>query len=218
MSQPKPDLSGLNIVLVGSFNPQIFQPAWFAAENLIRKEEGEAAKIELVHAEFVSFTLDWLQLQVTRDRFIASTTKESHHEALRDFVMGTFRLLSHTPIKQMGLNLDLHFLMKSEDEWHAFGHRLAPKEPWAGILEKPGMRSLHMQGVRPDKFKGYILVRAEPSVRIQPGVFVSVNDHYEVDDPNSSQGCNEIMNILTQGWQLSLRHSKEIVFSLLEQK
>jgi hypothetical protein len=31
-----------------SFNPQIFQPAWFAAEGLIRKGEAEAAKIEIV--------------------------------------------------------------------------------------------------------------------------------------------------------------------------
>ena len=33
----KAELSGINIIMLGSFNPKIFQPAWFAANELIRK-------------------------------------------------------------------------------------------------------------------------------------------------------------------------------------
>jgi hypothetical protein len=56
MNPPKPEIEGVGIVLVGSFNPRIFQPAWFAAENLIREEEEQAAKIELIHRQVAIFS------------------------------------------------------------------------------------------------------------------------------------------------------------------
>lgn len=107
MSPPKLEIEGMGIVLVGSFNPQIFQPAWFAAEGLIRKEEEEAAKIQLIHRQAALFSLDWLQLQVTDEKFVALTTPSSYYEPLRDLVLGTFRLLRHTPIRQMDLNREM---------------------------------------------------------------------------------------------------------------
>jgi hypothetical protein len=217
-SPPKPEIEGVGIVLVGSFNPRIFQPAWFAAENLIREEEEQAAKIELIHHQVAIFSLDWLHLQVTDEQFIATTTQSSFYEPLRDLVLGTFRLLLHTPIRMMGLNRDCHFRMPSEEAWHAFGHRLTPKEPWAGILTEPAMRSLTMEGVRPDNLKGYIRVRVEPSVQVHPGVFININDHYEVKDMATVRGCDEIIDILDREWKNSLDRSAEIVSLLLESK
>jgi len=218
MSPPKPEIEGVGIVLVGSFNPRIFQPAWFAAENLIREEEEQAAKIELIHRQVAIFSLDWLHLQVTDEQFIVTTTQSSFYEPLRDLVLGTFRLLRHTPIRMMGLNRDCHFRMPSEETWHAFGHRLTPKEPWAGILTEPGMRSLTMEGLRPDNLKGYIRVRVEPSVRVHPGVFINVNDHYEVKDTATVRGCDEIIDILDREWKSFLDRSAEIVSLLAESK
>ena len=218
MSPPKPEIEGVGIVLVGAFNPRIFQPAWFAAENLIREEEAQAAKIELIHRQVTIFSLDWLHLQVTDEQFVVTTTQSSFYEPLRDLVLGTFRLLRHTPIRMMGLNRDCHFRMPSEEAWHTFGHRLTPKEPWAGILKEPGMRSLTMEGLRPDNLKGYIRVRVEPSVRVHPGVFINVNDHYEVKDATTVRGCDEIIDILDHEWQSSLGRSAEIAALLLESK
>jgi len=216
MSQPKLELEGVGIVLVGSFNPQIFQPAWFAAEGLIPKEEEEAAKIELIHREIASFSTDWFQLQVATDRFSAATTQSSFYESLRDLVLGTFRLLRHTPILKMGINRDFHFRMASEEAWHAFGHKVAPKEPWAGILKEPGMRSLTIEGQRSDGLRGYIHVRVEPSVRVRPGVFINVNDHYEAQNIETGRGCDEIIDILDREWRTSLERSSHIALSLLE--
>lgn len=216
MSPLKPEIESVGIVLVGSFNPTIFQPAWFAAENLIREEEEQAAKIELIHRQVAIFSLDWLHLQVTDEQFIATTSQSSFYEPLRDLVLGTFRLLRHTPIRMMGLNRDCHFRMPSEEAWHAFGHRLTPKEPWAGILKEPGMRSLTMEGLRPDNLKGYIRVRVEPSVRVHLGVFININDHYEVEDAAIVRGCDKIIDILDREWQNSLARSAEIVSLLLE--
>jgi len=108
--------------------------------------------------------------------------------------------------------------MPSEEAWHAFGHRLTPKEPWAGILQEPGMRSLTMEGLRPDSLKGYIRVRVEPSVRVHPGVFININDHYEVKDAATIRGCDEIIDILDREWKSSFDRSAEIVSSLLGHK
>lgn len=218
MSQPKLELEGASIVLVGSFNPQIFQPAWFSAESLIRKEEGETAQIDLIHPKVAAFSTDWLRLQVTDEQFSVFTTQSAFYEPLRDLVMGTFRLLCHTPIRMMGLNWDFHFRMPSEEAWHTFGHRVAPKEPWAEALKEPGMRSLTMEGKRPDSFNGYIRVRVEPSVRVHPGVFININDHYEVRSSEPLRGCDEVIDILDREWRRSLDRSSEMASLLLELK
>jgi hypothetical protein len=215
-SLTKPEIEGVGIVLVGSFNPKIFQPAWFAAENLIREEEAQAANIQLIHPQVARFSLDWLQFQVTAEQFSATTTQSSFYEPLRDLVLGTFRLLRHTPVRMMGLNRDSHFRMPTEEAWHAFGHRLTPKEPWAGVLKEPGMRSLTMEGLRPDNLPGYIRVRVEPSANVRPGVFININDHYVVREAEASRGCDEIIDILGREWKRSLDRSAEIVSLLLE--
>lgn len=209
-------IQGHNIVLVGDFNPKIFQPTWFGREELISNSEEESAKIEIIHPEVVSFNLEWLTLKVTRERFIASTTQAPFYDILRDLVLGTFRILKHTPLRMMGINYDFHFSMESEERWHAFGDMLTPKEPWNGILDKPGMGSLTMeQSIRPDGLKGYIRVKLEPSERIHPGVFFNVNDHYQVKDTNKSIGADEIIDILEKNWNSSKERSEKIIESLL---
>lgn len=204
MTSPKLEIDGHSIVFLGSFNPQIFQPAWFSNQNLIRKEEAETAKIEIIHREVVTFSTDWFRLEVTPERIILSTNQSQYYEPLRDIVLGTFRILHHTPIAKMGLNRDHHFLMASEEAWHAIGHKLAPKDPWCSILEKPGMASLTMQGKRPDQYKGAINVRVEPSGRVKPGVFVLVNDHFELKEEESLQGAEKFLEMLEVSWKLSL--------------
>lgn len=212
----KPEIQGMSIVLLGDFNPKIFQPAWLAAQELIGTLESEEAEanVEIIHPDVTIFNLDWLKLQVTRERFFASTAQEAYFEALRDLVLGTFTLLRHTPVGAMGINLSMHFRMRTEKEWHAFGERFAPKVPWKGVLEKPGMRRLDMEDVRPDGLRGYIRVRLEPSRRIDPGVFFDVNDHYTVENAATTVGCDEIINILDSKWSESVERSRTIISAL----
>lgn len=218
MDTQQPEVQGVSVVLLGDFNPKIFQPAWFAAEGLIRKQEAEEAKIGIIHPEVVSFELEWLQLQVMRERFAVSTTQEPYYEISRDLVLGTFNLLRHTPLHKMGINTDMHFRMRSEETWHAFGRRLAPQELWQGLLETPGMRSLAMEGRRPDELRGYIRVKVEPSARVHPGVYFNVNDHYEVEDPKSVLGSGAILTLCERVWGASLQRSARIIHALLEKQ
>jgi len=217
VSEAKPELEDVSLVLVGSFNPAIFQPAWFAGEKLIQQEEADRAEIQIVSPEVSVFSIGWLQMEVTLDRFAARTSQIQNLEPLRDLVRGTFRLLCHTPVKQMGINRQAQFRSPSEESWHALGHRLVPKEPWAGLLEKPGMRRIQVQGIRPDKYRGRISVAVEPSLKIKPyGAYIEVTDHYEHDPETKGNECDRMMEMLAASWQTSLDRSLHIMQALMK--
>lgn len=206
-----PELEGVTIVLRGAFNPRIFQPAWFAAEDLVRKGEVDASEIEIIHKEISVFSLGKFSFQVMEDRFTARTSDAPSVEPLRDLVLATFRMLRHTPIVQMGINTDAHFKLASEDLCHRLGFKLAPRENWSDLLDEPGMRSLVIQGARPDDHSGYIQVRVEPSTKAEahPGVFVAVNDHFKYDVEDVT-GAEKMMTILEQEFDVSVKRARNI--------
>ncbi len=218
MNAQLPDIQGLSVVFLGDFNPKIFQPAWFAAQGLIRQQEAEEAKVEIIHPEVVNFSLEWLAFQVTREQCALTTTQEPYYVVMRDLIVGTFNLLQHTPLHKLGINIDMHFRMDSEASWHAFGHLLAPKNLWQDTLKNPGMRSLTMEGQRPDEFRGYIRVQVEPSIKIHPGVYFRVNDHYEIETLQPGTGSDAMLDIFQRAWGESLTRSNHIISTLLERK
>ena len=112
----------------------------------------------------------------------------------------------------------MHFRMHSEENWHAFGHQLAPKELWQDLLKNPGMRILTMEGQRPDEFRGYIRVQVEPSIKIHPGVYFRVNDHYEIETLRPGMGSDEMLDIFQRAWGESLPRAQHIISTLLERK
>lgn len=205
----KSEIDGHTIVFVGSFNPQIFQPAWFGSQNLLKKDEADGAKIEIIHHELVIFSSGWLRIEVTPERMMLATAQAQAFEWLRDLAIGTFRVLPHTPIDKLGINRDIHFRIETEEAWHAIGHRLAPKDIWKGLLIDPGMAGLTITAKRPDEHKGALNVRIEPSGKVKPGVFVNVNDHYEMPlEP--SHGSDQIIGLLEASWTKSLDRSFHI--------
>lgn len=217
MNLPNAAIEGVSIVLVGSFNPRIFQPAWFAAQKLIREEEATEADVELLRQEITVFSLDWLNVQVLQQRFIASATQPPFFEPLRDFVYGTFTILQHTPVRYLGLNTDRHFKMESEAAWNDIGKRLAPPDGWESVLKEPGMRSVTMQGKRPDAMRGAIHVKVEPSIKVDHGVFVEVNDHYAFGEEEDAEvPAGSAIPIMKDQWDSFLKRSDEIAAAIFE--
>lgn len=208
-----------SIVLVGDFNPSIFQPFWFAQNGLIKEKEAESAKIKIIHPEVVEFESDWLRVQITRERFLMSTIQEPFFEILRDLVLSTFKLLKYTPLNKMGINLIQRIKMKDEASWHAIGDKLTPKEIWNGILNKPGMLKISMQGIREDELNGNINVHVEPDKRTQYGILINVNSHFEASEKKNKEiNSEEIMNILALEWKKSLDNANDIFRKLVEVK
>ena len=172
------------VVLVGSFNPAIFQPAWFATHNLISSDENKVPSgvtLRIAHPEIVDFATENFQIQVLQHRVSVTTSDVSFYDSLKDLVSGTFKILSHTPIIKMGINREFHFQMPSEAAWNEVGDRLTPKDDWNRVLDKPGMKSVIIQGERTDGRKGFVRVRVGPSNQVIPyGVFLEVNDHFQI--------------------------------------
>ena len=187
-----PELGDVAIVLLGSFNPRIFRPDWFAKSGLVSQDEANAADIELIHSEITIFRMDWLSVRVEQQRFQV-ITQEAPFVRLSDLVIRTFKeFLSHTPIGKIGINRGVHFGVGGDEARDRIGTMLAPKEPWGdwgptikgGEGEKRGgLRDLIMeQRDLEDRYKGYIRAKVEPSVKIKAGIFMQINDHFEVED------------------------------------
>lgn len=119
-----------SIVLTGSFNPAIFQPAWISEYGLLADEEMDGFYNEQTVKKIPEFGIEIgtgqpfqvnndqavavfksFSLQVLRDRFAANiSTNES--VAIK-FVRKVFSILSETPIKACGMNFNAHVQCKS---------------------------------------------------------------------------------------------------------
>lgn len=211
--EPRPEVHAASIVLLGDLNPKIFQPAWFAQQGLIRQSEGEGANIEIVHPDVVVFSLDWVRVEVTRERFSARSEQPDSFVLMRDLVFGAFSLLNHTPIRAVGFNQEINFQAPSEESWHKLGHRLAPKDLWLDVLKDPGLRALTMVGARQDDYQGYTQVRVAPTKRIAKwGIEFGVNDHFDMAP--SSSGCSETTELVHNHWHISMENSAHILARL----
>ncbi|MEZ4658031.1 MAG: hypothetical protein R2911_10700 [Caldilineaceae bacterium] len=188
--KPQLETRGLNLVALGHFTPQMFHPSWFALQNLINQQEAESAEIQLIHPDAAIFQIDWLQVKITRERFQVATLQEPYFEALRDFAIGAFSILKYTPLTALGINHEFTYSVATEKAWHKVGDTIAPKQEWADVLTKPGIRSFIMEGERTDQFNGYIRVKIEPIDTINPiryMIMIEVNDHYDLVSTNISR-------------------------------
>jgi hypothetical protein len=205
----------VNIVLRGQFNPALFHPAWFAASELIRKQEADAANNVIVHAGAAVFTAEWLQISVTQDLFQAATTQAAYFETLRDLAVGTLELCT-PPLRAMGFNYMAHYRIDSIDIYHTIGHRLAPKECWQALLDEPGLLNVTMQGKRHDDRAGYVQVQVQPSTLVKPGIFVAMNDHYQlVADEEPLRTVTEPEVILKSEWTSFITKANRISKTLV---
>lgn len=227
----EPENNVVNIVLVGSFNATIFHPTWFVANNLLRKDDIENEKVDVVHKIISKFTVsNWLRIQVEPARFIAETS-EPPFIRLHDLIVRTFReVLIHTPIFQLGINRTVHFSVGDEETRNKIGKILAPQEAWgewakdiAGTKENAhgGMISLSMMQAKPDDRKtGQIVAQVAPSqlIKNNSGIFVSVNDHYEIPKDDSLAGAIPIIDILEKQFESSIRRSEWIIDQVMALK
>lgn len=218
----EPEISDVNIVLLGKFNPAIFTPAWFALHELLPENIAERAELEVAHQQVTAFVVDWLHLQVTTERFSVDTS-QAPHIRLRDLVVRVFKEhLHHTPITAFGINRQVHFLVDSFIERERIGRMLAPVEPWGAWAKQIGLEGEHggmtsltmMQGDPEGRPKGdSINITVEPSNRIgegRLGVYVRVNDHYSIES-SSSETTRHLMGLLEENFETSITRSDGII-------
>ena len=228
----EPEISEVDIVLVGNFNPAIFTPAWFALHELLPRRVAEGAELEVAHRELTVFKIEWCQIHVTLERFQLRTTTAPYIR-LCDLTLRVFgEHLHHTPIRAIGINRNVHFRVGDMSERDRIGRRLAPVEPWGkwcerlGLAEEQGgMTSLKMSALNQEAtpLGGEVNVTVEPSKRIDDirvGVYVAVNNHYS-KEPAGEETNKALLGWLKQNFEASIEQSEEIidqVMSLSEEK
>lgn len=209
-----PEISGATVVLVGSFNPTIFQPAWFAKQELLRQAEADSADIKVIIPQVTHFETERFALQVTNERFAISSKPSANQAPIADLVRGTFFVLEHTPVNAMGINHHMHFDMKSEEAWHKIGDTLAPKDIWRSVLEgrRPGLLSMTIQSEQEEPKGALFRVKVEPSTQIRFGIYFETNEHYPAPETQRLPG---LMDILGRRWEESHNYASKIAEHIL---
>jgi hypothetical protein len=200
-----------SIVLVGSFNPAIFHPEWLLRHSLISEDDNKGAKVEVVHNQLSKFSLEWLFIDVMHEKLIARTNDSSYFSPMRDLISSALKILEHTPIGQMGMNLDLSYKIDEEEIWHRIGDNLVPKKYWDVLPERVGMKVVTVESPRPDDLKGYIQVKVTPIKHDFTGVHFNVNNHIELlyEEDGNEVKLNSA-DVLAGNWERLLKYSKEI--------
>ena len=219
----EPEISGVSLVMLGHFNPVIFTPAWFGWHQLLPKKIVEIADMNIAHPQISSFNADWLNIQVVPERMQMETTQPPYVR-IRDLAVRIFREhLHHTPLTSVGINRDVHFCVQDHKQRDRLGKLLAPAEPWGDWAAKlgldgnrGGMVSLTMRQVDPCNrpVGGQINVKVEPSNRVAqelPGVYVGVNDHYVVGNVEPQTQTSEVVELIEEKFDDSLRRADEII-------
>ena len=219
-----PELESVTIVVVGNFNPAIFSPAWFALQGLLPRSVAENAELLINHPEITDFKAESLRVTTTQDR-LSVQTQSVPHVKVCDLVARMFtELLPHTPLKCLGINRNVDFLVKDKKEMDRIGRALAPLEPWGELgkqlgfhEEQGGMTTLTMTRNAPDgRAAGdQINVRVEPSKSLanngKIGVFVGINDHHTLTETTAQETAPKLMKALKDNFNPSLKRSGQIV-------
>ena len=123
----------------------------------------------------------------------------------------------------MGINRQVHFLVNNFGERDQIGRKLAPVEPWgdwSNQLEpdgtQGGMTSLTMSQIKLEDREptDRLNVKVEPSTRIgegATGVYVQVNDHYTVADPESQLATATLIGLLENNFDKSIARAEQII-------
>jgi len=204
------------VVMLGSFNPSIFQPRWLASLGMIRAEEAESATIAIIQTQVTDFQTDWFRMQVLQNRFLLQSLDATHYGPVRDLVAGIFRLLPHTPVNRIGISRWFHYPMESVEVWHEVGHKLAPKELWRPLMDTPGLRSMLMEGYRKGADGGVLFVKIEPSLLVKPGVFIEVTEEYSSQSDEDLANASWVPERLHKQWEPIMKYAEDVSQNLLE--
>lgn len=210
--------NSMAIVLIGDFNPLLFQPLWLSEKKLIREGEAIEAKIDAISPNITLFKLDWVDFNITPTRLEMKVAKEPFFEPARDLLLGIFKYLKETPIRILGINYLKNLSIPDKDMYYEIGNKLAPLNLWSDFINDPRLSIVEiLEKSREDKLPGSYRVKIFPTpsnYNIQYGITINITDQYDLNE--GANGRNgEILNILTEQWEISGKRAKRVIDSLL---
>jgi hypothetical protein len=201
-SRKRPDAQGIDVVLVGSFNPAIFHPQWFLRHRLIGEEEADPQGVKVVSADVTEIRVGEIRIICVAERLSLGTQNVAYEQKLRDLLEGLLALLPHTPVRACGINPAAHYQLESVDYWHQIGHTLVPKDViWKDLFVNPGLKNLTIQSKDKPEDVNEINITIEPSTRFNPGLYIHVNNHFALSAESGDVGsASLIKDIIKTQW------------------
>jgi hypothetical protein len=209
---PASDTSdGYAIVLLGSFNPPIFHPEWFARHQLILPAEADAADDVDVDADWCFFRTPQFGCEVSRDRLhIFSTPLSERFEPLGQLAARTFSLLYHTPVGAVSMIRFKHVPPQTR-KWVDIAPQLADEDRWRPILaEDPLLDRIVIRSTISGEFPGLLGFAAEPSRTLPGGIYLSVTHQYTLEE-GPTTGAEAATSLLDERWEASIEKGEDVI-------
>jgi hypothetical protein len=205
------EIGGSTIVLLGAFNPRIFQPMWFEARGLLADVDVDPNSLVLTDG-FVSFETGVVSVFCARDRCqFATTDKTPTPDIIRDLAVGTFTLLGETPVWEVGVNHATH-IPRQRRRWDDVVAQFGDPQKSLVLLTDQALQTVALVAPRDDGREGQRTVQLQPSARLEEGVWFTMNDHVVVYpvDARESIGAKEAVEAMEGIWDSSRELSDEI--------
>jgi len=220
MQGVNPERKQYSIVLIGLFNPLMFQPEWFGKNDVISTEDAEFARSQdnslptIITPQLTLFRTSQLSITVEPNRFQVVAEKEPMI-TIKDFTKKTFEKLGGLTIKAYGFNFSAHYRFENEIKINAFADKLTPKQYWESLLGKDisgenrkGGLSLLQMSQEKENGKGQIFVALQRSVHITHGIFLTCNDHTNIDEGDSA--ADIVMEMIESDFGTSFENMTKI--------
>jgi hypothetical protein len=79
-------------------------------------------------------------------------------------------------------------------------------------MESPGLETLVIAGKRQGSAATKFRVTVQSSLRIQPGIYIGTNEHFEEQGDGSIQ---KLGSILKESWRPALQYAKKVAETIL---
>jgi hypothetical protein len=204
----------------------------FLRHDLLTVTDVDAADVHLAHAELVQWKSEWFELQIEQNRIVFATTQQPFVR-LRDLVVRLFKEAApDSPLAMLGINRDVHFKVASTDIRDRIGKALAPWDVWGDWAQKlegtdakkhGGLTNLQMvqRDLDDGRPSGHVQVTVQPSVRVKlpaVGIYVQVNDHYEIADTSKPKDSQEVVEFLAANFDKAVERADALIERVMSLK
>lgn len=202
----KYESSGCTFVLLGNFQPAIFQPKWLATKGLFSESEAEIAEIFAISKNLSIFSVAYIKFECFDNRLVISTPYENRFEVARDLVVGLISLLPDMIVDKLGINFDAQ-LTDSAKEIDFDLSSAVLKDKLAYESRDTEAYELTMRYPPIVKYGAYQQLSIKRSEQYVKTVLVTINNHFDLDQQESPGFTLD--NVL-ENWDELYSNSKKI--------
>ena len=139
MAIPELAIDTASIVIKGRFDPSKLSPDELALQGLLTSSDMAQATQKFFGGNISIFETKAIRILINQDAIQLTAQQADEFAPLRDLAVNILRWLKDEPVGVLGINRDVHFATETDEQWHAVGDALVPKDIWEGVLRDPGM-------------------------------------------------------------------------------